>query len=117
MNTLDERSLNYSIKLLVDASTSGISCSFVALAQHISNLAKAGDCEAVRLVAERLIDALCEEHNRYDETREQWIKEEWDYFVYDVCVMDDQTLPDSVREQACKRGDARHARRWKGEDA
>lgn len=108
---LDERALSYSIYLITDASTSGINCSFVAFAQHIAALAKAGDCQTVHAVAERLTDALRRDSNRYyGETREQWIAEELGGFS-EVVDMDDSRLSEEQQDLACQRFEQRHERR------
>ena len=107
---LDERGLRCAFYYLTDASRSGMSCSFVALAQHIVELARTGDCETIRETAESLIDCLANEHNRYDETRETWISEELGYFA-EVVDMDDETLPETARDLAIARANHRDARR------
>lgn len=109
---LDELALSYSIELITDASTSGISCSFVAFALHLSTLAKAGDSEALHATVERLLDSLYEEHDQYDEPRETWIAEESKDFA-DVVVMDNSSNEEA--EFAIARSRARHERRCGGE--
>lgn len=114
---LDERALNYSLELITDASTSGIASSFLAFAQHVSNLASAGDCETIGAVAERFTDRLYQEHNCYHEPRETWVAEELEYFTTEVVDMDDPALTTAQREAASDRADARHERRVRGSAA
>ena len=111
---LDERSLSYALELVIDASHSGIGSAFTAFAQHIAELAAAGDCKQIRAVFERLIDRLYAEHNHYNETREKWLSESRGDFC-EVVDMDDQDLPESLRERASDAADARHLRRNGGE--
>lgn len=107
---LDERALSYALQLVVEASTSGICCSFLAFVQHISALAKAGDSKAVHALAERLTDALYEEHHVYDESRETWLSEELSLYAV-VVDMDDDNLSDAARQHAFNKADIQHARR------
>lgn len=109
-NLLTERELNYAFELITDASTSGISCSFVAFAHYVSTLASAGDSETIRATAESLIDRLYREHNHYDETREQWLSESLGDFG-ECCDMDDPAATAAECESAMRKVDERHTRR------
>lgn len=107
---LDDRGLSYALELITEASTSGISSSFVAFAHHLSTLAEAGDSEQIHAIAQRLLDHLYAEDNHYNETRDRWLAEETDYFA-EVVDMDDQDLTSAQRESASERANVRHARR------
>jgi hypothetical protein len=107
---LDDRALNYALEIMTEASTSSGPSTFVAFAHHVATLAAAGDCKAIRAIAERLTDHLYAEHNRYNETRETWIAETIGHFE-ECRQADDPDLAEAQQEAALYRSNVRHDRR------